>query len=99
MPQMISSIVRFSQLPATGTVTSPVGESSCTATCDLLCVLLVGAAVSAVTHARSFSHQCMIRLNLSCLCACLHRPDYMTTFVDKLIDWDNVAKRFAAATS
>jgi Fe-Mn family superoxide dismutase len=27
------------------------------------------------------------------------RPDYMTTFVDKLIDWDTVAKRFAAATA
>eukprot|EP00879_Flechtneria_rotunda_P008577 GHRR01008987.1.p1 GENE.GHRR01008987.1~~GHRR01008987.1.p1 ORF type:complete len:204 (+),score=75.31 GHRR01008987.1:145-756(+) len=26
------------------------------------------------------------------------RPDYMTTFVDKLIDWENVAKRYAAAT-
>jgi hypothetical protein len=27
------------------------------------------------------------------------RPDYMTTFVDKLINWDVVAKRFEAATS
>lgn len=27
------------------------------------------------------------------------RPDYMTTFVDKLINWDEVAKRFAAATA
>jgi len=26
------------------------------------------------------------------------RPDYMTTFVDKLIDWDSVAARFEAAT-
>jgi superoxide dismutase len=29
----------------------------------------------------------------------LCRPDYMTTFCDKLINWDNVAKRFEAATS
>jgi len=27
------------------------------------------------------------------------RPDYMTTFVDKLIDWESVGKRFTAATS
>nr|ASM47930.1 iron superoxide dismutase [Pseudochlorella pringsheimii] len=27
------------------------------------------------------------------------RPDYMTTFTDKLIDWDNVAKRYEAATA
>lgn len=27
------------------------------------------------------------------------RPDYMTTFVDSLINWDEVAKRFAAATA
>jgi len=27
------------------------------------------------------------------------RPDYMTTFVDKLIDWESVGKRFAAATN
>lgn len=27
------------------------------------------------------------------------RPDYMTTFVEKLIDWDNVAKRYEAATA
>ncbi len=26
------------------------------------------------------------------------RPDYMTTFVDKLINWGEVAKRFEAAT-
>jgi Fe-Mn family superoxide dismutase len=27
------------------------------------------------------------------------RPDYMTTFVDSLIDWDNVGKRYEAATA
>ena len=27
------------------------------------------------------------------------RPDYMTTFVDKLIDWGSVAARFEAATA
>lgn len=27
------------------------------------------------------------------------RPDYMTTFVDKLINWDEVAKRYQAASS
>lgn len=27
------------------------------------------------------------------------RPDYLTTFVDKLISWDAVAKRFEAATA
>jgi Fe-Mn family superoxide dismutase len=27
------------------------------------------------------------------------RPAYLTTFVDKLIDWDSVGKRFAAATA
>eukprot|EP00775_Hariotina_reticulata_P013216 gene13216-13347_t len=27
------------------------------------------------------------------------RPDYMTTFVDKLIDWEAVAKRYATATA
>jgi Fe-Mn family superoxide dismutase len=27
------------------------------------------------------------------------RPDYMTTFVDKLINWDAVAKRYEAATA
>jgi len=27
------------------------------------------------------------------------RPDYMTTFLDKLVDWDAVAARYAAATS
>lgn len=27
------------------------------------------------------------------------RPDYMTTFVEHLINWDNVAKRFEAATA
>lgn len=31
--------------------------------------------------------------------SCAARPDYMTTFVDKLIDWAAVAKRFEAATS
>lgn len=25
------------------------------------------------------------------------RPDYITTFVEELIDWDKVAERFAAA--
>jgi superoxide dismutase len=29
----------------------------------------------------------------------LHSPDYMTTFCDKLINWDAVAQRFAAATA
>lgn len=28
-----------------------------------------------------------------------HRPDYMTTFCDKLINWDAVAKRYEAATA
>lgn len=27
------------------------------------------------------------------------RPDYMTTFVDKLINWEEVAKRYQAASS
>jgi Fe-Mn family superoxide dismutase len=27
------------------------------------------------------------------------RPDYMTTFVDKLVNWDAVAARYAAATA
>lgn len=45
---------------------------------------------------RSHAHQLNILLLLRVL---LCRPDYMTTFVDKLIDWDNVAKRFAAASS
>jgi superoxide dismutase len=36
---------------------------------------------------------------MACCPVCACRPDYMTTFVDKLIDWDNVAKRFAAATN
>ncbi|KAF6252922.1 iron-superoxide dismutase [Scenedesmus sp. NREL 46B-D3] len=27
------------------------------------------------------------------------RPDYMNTFVEKLIDWDSVGKRFEAATA
>jgi len=27
------------------------------------------------------------------------RPDYLTTFVDKLVDWEAVGKRFAAATA
>lgn len=38
-----------------------------------------------------------LQLTLSLLVV-VRRPDYMTTFVDKLIDWDNVAKRFEAAT-
>ena len=33
------------------------------------------------------------RVVLSC------RPDYMTTFCDKLINWDAVAKRYEAATA
>lgn len=32
-------------------------------------------------------------------CAMSCRPDYMTTFVDKLINWDAVAKRYEAATA
>lgn len=32
-------------------------------------------------------------------CTLPDRPDYMTTFVDKLINWDAVAKRYEAATA
>ena len=42
---------------------------------------------------------CLTAYSLLSRCHPLCRPDYMTTFVDKLIDWDNVAKRFEAATS
>lgn len=27
------------------------------------------------------------------------RPDYLTTFVDKLINWDTVSARYTAATA
>jgi hypothetical protein len=59
--------------------------------------------LAAVTHTDRLlwllSRWCC-RLLLCCLLLLpTARPDYMTTFVDKLIDWDNVAKRFAAATS
>jgi hypothetical protein len=49
------------------------------------------ASAAAVQH-----NALMLRL-LLLLCACC-RPDYMNTFVEKLIDWDSVGKRFEAAT-
>lgn len=33
----------------------------------------------------------------ACVCVQNRRPDYISTFVDKLINWDKVAERFAEA--
>jgi hypothetical protein len=41
----------------------------------------------------------LLALLLPPCCCCCVRPDYMNTFVEKLIDWDSVGKRFEAATA
>jgi hypothetical protein len=40
---------------------------------------------------------CCLHLPLMLLLCCC-RPDFMTNFVDNLVDWAAVAKRFEAAT-
>jgi hypothetical protein len=51
-----------------------------------------------LASAAAVQHDALMLLLLLLLRGCC-RPDYMNTFVEKLIDWDSVGKRFEAATA